>query len=162
MAKQVMFLLEPHVSFHDGPRAASRAASQWALLPCSDAAYLNAVAYAHHFYRDLAAGRRAQDIRPPRAAHVHLARSLRLLRERLSSSSSDEDEDADADADAGARLRLSDSTLQAILTLAGHAVRLGQHGAAGDHLGGVRRIVDLRGGVARFRGNPKLLVEIFR
>lgn len=144
MVKQVMFLLEPHVSFHQGPYAA---ASQWAELLSSDAAYLNAVIYAHQFYHDLVAGRKPKDIEPSRSvAYRHLSRSLHLLQEKLS------DEHA----------RLSDSTLKVILTLAGHSARLGQHEMVTRHIRGVRKIVDLRGGVADFRGNPKLLLEIFR
>lgn len=140
MAKQAMFSLEPHVMFHDPMR------SRWGELLGTDAAYLNAVVFAVHFYFDLVSGKKPEEIEPSRPAYKHLSRSLRLLREKL----------ADDEA------RVSDSTLMVILTLAGHSTRLGHHETASGHIKGIRKIVDLRGGVADFKGNAKLLIEIFR
>lgn len=148
MAKQVMFSLEPHVVFYDAAR--SRDPYQWSQILATDAAYLNAVVYAIHAVCDFAAGNNPMTttFAPSRSAYKHLSKSLRLLRERLS----DENDPS----------RLSDPTVMIIVTLGGLSNRLGQYETASGHLKGIRRIVDLRGGLATFRDNPKLLVEIFR
>lgn len=77
----------------------------------------------------------------------HFVKTLRLLRERLLH----ENDQA-----------LTISTVSAILALAGHAYFMGDSESAKHHLGGLRKIISLRGGVATFGNNTKLLVEIFR
>lgn len=139
MIKQAMFLLEPHVVFRDPLDL------QWSELLGTDAAFLNAIIFVAQIYFDLVAGTMPNDIDPSRPAYKHLSKSLRLLQERLSDNA-----------------RVSDSTTMAILALAGHSTRLGHHKTASGHIKGIRKIVDLRGGVADFKGNPKLLIEIFR
>lgn len=140
MIKQAMFLLEPHVVFHDPLR------SQWSELLGTDAAYLNAIVFAAHTYFDLVAGTKPTYVDACRPVYKHLSKSLRLLREKLDDDSA----------------MVSDSTLMTIIALAGHSTRLSHHGTASGHIRGIRKIVDLRGGVASFKGNPKLLIEVFR
>lgn len=77
----------------------------------------------------------------------HFLKTLRLLRERLLH----EDDQA-----------LTTPTVSAILALAAHAHFVGDSESAKHHLGGLRKIVNLRGGVATFGDNAKLLVEILR
>lgn len=49
-----------------------------------------------------------------------------------------------------------------VLILACHAHRLGQYSIAKNHMVGLRKIVDMRGGVAALKTRTKLLIEIFR
>ena len=77
----------------------------------------------------------------------HYLKTLQLLRERLSH----EKDQA-----------LTTPTVSAILALAAHAHFVGNFESAKHHLGGLRKIVNLRGGIATFKDNAKLLVEILR
>lgn len=58
--------------------------------------------------------------------------------------------------------RFSDSTVFVVLTLAMISHHIGEHEGAKHHLDGLRKIVDLRGGLDSFRYIPKLLIEILR
>ncbi|KUI67267.1 hypothetical protein VM1G_02890 [Cytospora mali] len=115
---------------------------------CSDAVYLNAMVFVYHTYINLAAGLELESLPPSSPANKYFPKTLRLLRERL--------------ADSSDNMKLSDSTVIVVLSLANHAHRLGQYEAARSHLGGLRKLVDLRGGISNFRRNPKLLLEMFR
>lgn len=137
-----MFSLEPHVLFNDTTEA------QYRDYLGIDAAYLNAVVYAVHLYFDLAAGLSLESIQPSKPAYKHLSKCLILIRERL--------------AHGDEQVRLSDATVMAIMILASYASTSGQYETATNHLQGIRKIVDLRGGLINFRTNPKLLIEIFR
>ena len=77
----------------------------------------------------------------------HFLKTLRLLRERLLSENNQ---------------ALTTSTVSAILALAAHALYMGDFESSKYHLGGLRKIVSLRGGVATFSDNAKLLIEILR
>jgi hypothetical protein len=81
------------------------------------------------------------------AASLHFQKGLRLLRERLL-----EEDD---------RKRLSDSTISAVLKLAGTSHFDGDSGEARQHMAGLRRMVDLRGGLDAFKGT-KLVMEMLR
>lgn len=63
----------------------------------------------------------------------------------------------------GARgLSVADSTLQAVLALWSRAFAFGEIDAARRHLLGLRRMVDLRGGLAALKERPKLAIEVLR
>ena len=83
----------------------------------------------------------------PDRTSAHLVKALRLLRERISL---DEKE------------MLTDSTAAVVLVLTVHAYMAGESEPARHHMMGLRKIVDLRGGVASFKESPKLLLEILR
>lgn len=99
-------------------------------------------------YYDLLAGRDLEPVSPLTPTYTSFSKTVRFLRERLG----DEDED----------LKLSDSTVMVVLILACHAHRLGQYGTARNHMLGLRKIVDMRGGIAALKTRTKLLIEIFR
>jgi hypothetical protein len=81
-------------------------------------------------------------------ATLHFMKTIRLLRERLLL----EEEQA----------KFSDSTVLVVLTLAMIAHHIGEYKSAKHHLEGLRKIVNLRGGLDSFRHNSKLLIEILR
>lgn len=49
-----------------------------------------------------------------------------------------------------------------VLILACHAHRLGQYSLAKNHMIGLRKIIDMRGGIAALKTRTKLLIEIIR
>ena len=77
----------------------------------------------------------------------HLVKTLQLLRERISQAD---------------KAMLTDSTAAVVLVLTVHAYMAGELESARQHMNGLRKIVDLRGGVASFQENSKLLLEILR
>jgi hypothetical protein len=81
------------------------------------------------------------------AAMLHFQKGLRLLRERLLG----EDDET----------KLSDSTIGVVLKLASAAHFIGDYQASKQHMGGLRKMVDLRGGLDVFKGKY-LLVEMLR
>lgn len=91
---------------------------------------------------------RGENIRANYAASVHFLKAIQLLRARFSDS-----QDASV---------MSDVTVTIVLALSMHAQMLGQYATAREHMSGLRKIVDLRGGTTSFRANPKLLHEILR
>ena len=56
----------------------------------------------------------------------------------------------------------SETTIAAIMGIAGHAFLMRDLKSARHHVDGLCKIVNLRGGVASFERNPKLLIEILR
>lgn len=78
---------------------------------------------------------------------LHLQKGLRLLRERLSG----EDEDT----------KISDATMNVVLKLASATHFNGDYMSSKQHMDGLRKMVDLRGGLDAFQGN-ELLVEMLR
>lgn len=80
-------------------------------------------------------------------AEIHLEKGLRILRERLLSG----DED----------MRISDSTMGVVLKLASAAHFEGDFKASMHHMEGIRRMVDLRGGLDVFQGK-QILAEMLR
>jgi hypothetical protein len=81
-------------------------------------------------------------------AILHHQKGLMLLQRRLVA----EDDEA----------KLSDDTISAILKLATAAMFDGDADVAKKHMQGLRKMVDLRGGLGVFGANPKLLVELWR
>jgi DNA-binding MltR family transcriptional regulator len=79
---------------------------------------------------------------------VHHSEALKQLRERLSNE--------------GEQIKFSDSTVLVILSLATHAHLSGDYDTAKHHMEGLRKIVDLRGGLGGFSYNTKLIMEILK
>jgi hypothetical protein len=80
-------------------------------------------------------------------SHMHL-KTLHLLRTRLSI--------------VDETLRVANPTLFAIAGLVLHARIFGEDDSAKHHLEGIRKIVDLRGGLVNFTQPTKLITEILR
>ena len=110
-----------------------------------DPAYLNAMIFTTLDYFDSMQHRSRDDV--TQRTLPHYLRTVRLLRERIMH----EDNQS-----------LTTPTVAAILALAAHAHFVGDTESAKHHLEGLRKIVGMRGGVATFTGNAKLLVEILR
>ncbi|RDW88422.1 hypothetical protein BP6252_00454 [Coleophoma cylindrospora] len=109
-----------------------------------DPAYLNAVVFGAQAYLDLASGRSSK------RSLVQMLKTIQLLRNRLSISDRNE------------QTSVSNPTILIILTLAHIAHLTGDHITAEQHLGGLCKIINLRGGIAAFQNTPKLLTELLR
>ena len=83
-----------------------------------------------------------------RRAIVHHSAALRLLRERLSVPNSED--------------KVSDSTVLVVLYLALHAHFMIDYKTAKHHMEGLRKIVDIRGGLIAFSYNTKLIIELLK
>ncbi|KAI1610931.1 hypothetical protein EDD36DRAFT_420957 [Exophiala viscosa] len=110
-----------------------------------DAAALHIAAFAVYGFIDRILRRQDEFTNP--AAMLHFQKGLKLLRERLLRT---DDE-----------MQLSDSTIGAVAKLASHAHFEGDSQASKQHMEGLRKMVDLRGGLDVFNGN-KLLMEMLR
>ncbi|KAK6334274.1 hypothetical protein TWF730_003488 [Orbilia blumenaviensis] len=138
-SKQILFPLEPVIEFNHKDR-------QWWDALTVDPAYLNTTAFMAYAYVDLMKGNRYAPMIPQAA--FHFVQAVRMLRERLIT------------ADKG--LLFSDSTIFLVLSLALYAHMTGDGPTARNHLVGLRKIVNMRGGIRSFRHNEKLLMEILR
>ena len=78
---------------------------------------------------------------------LHFQKGLRLFRRRLLGDDS--------------KAKLSDSTIGAVLKLATAVHFIGDHPASKQHMEGLRKMVDLRGGLDVFKGQY-LLVDMLR
>lgn len=134
-----MFPLEKLTAFED------KGGARLGLLG-SDAAYFHALITATQAYTEILSDRRVS--RASNLVSVHLAKTARILRERLSFE--------------GEQLRLSETTMVAVLTLCSFARVRGEYEAAKHHLVGPLRTVHLRGDVGSLVHNPKLLIDVFR
>jgi len=110
-----------------------------------DAAALHINAYAVQEFIDRIL--RPQEISMSQVTMMHFHKGLKLLRERLLG----EDEET----------KISDSTISVVAKLASSAHFNGDYQASKHHMEGLRKMVDLRGGLEAFKGK-KLLVEILR
>jgi hypothetical protein len=110
-----------------------------------DAAALHITAFAVEGFIDRVLRRQENGINP--AAMLHFQRGLRLLRERLLG----EDDE----------IKISDSTIGVVLKLASAAHFDGDYQASKQHMEGLRKMVDLRGGLDVFKGN-RLQMEMLR
>jgi len=138
-AKRIMFPLEKFINFEDkgGARLEPLA---------NDAAYLHALITATQAYTEFLSGGKIS--RTSNLVAVHLARTAQILRERLSCQ--------------GEQLRLSETTMLVILMLCSFARMRGEYEAARQHMEGLRRVIQLKGGVGTLVHNPKLLIDAFR
>lgn len=142
LPKAALFPLESCIDSAEPTRAS------WVETLCNDAAYLNATIFSVQVYFDLIAGHDLEPVSPLTPTYTSFSKTLRLLRERL------EDHDE--------QIKLSDNTVMVVLILACHAHRLGQYSIARNHMLGLRKLVDMRGGIALFKTKTKLMIEIFR
>ncbi len=111
----------------------------------ADAAVLHVTAFAVEGFIQRILRHRGKDLGP--AAMLHYQRGVQVLRERL------QGEDKVA--------MLSDSTIGAVVKLADTSHFDGECEAAKQHMEGLRRIVDLRGGLDVF-GRSRLPMEILK
>lgn len=109
-----------------------------------DPAYLNAVIFGAQAYLDLVSGRSSK------RSSVQMLKTIQLLRNRLSISDGNE------------QTSISNSTILIVLTLAHVAHLTGDYMTAEQHLEGLCRIINLRGGIVTFQNTPKLLTELLR
>jgi len=109
-----------------------------------DPAYLNAIMFGAQAYLDLVSGRSSK------RSSVQMLKTIQLLRNRLSISDGNE------------QTSVSNPTILIVLTLAHVAHLTGDHITAEQHLEGLYKIINLRGGIAAFQNTPKLLTELLR
>ncbi|KAF3933725.1 hypothetical protein ABW19_dt0204869 [Dactylella cylindrospora] len=140
-SKKILFPLEPCFDFDHENKA-------WWDALTHDSAYLNTTAFIAHAYINLICGLRQVSKAMSEGATFHFVRTVQLLRERLSVGNEKE--------------LLSDSTIFIILTLAIYALMTNDGETARQHMKGLRRIVNLRGGITSFSKNQKLLMEVLR
>ncbi|KAI1127758.1 hypothetical protein F5Y10DRAFT_292589 [Nemania abortiva] len=137
--KKSMHLVEAYIDFP--PKDI-----EWMGSFIADPAWVHMMAFTSYAVLDVVRGHR---IRPAdQRASPHFTRSMRLLRERLLG-----DDQV---------FPLMNSTVQVVLALATHAKMHGEFEEAICHMMGLRRIVELRGGIHKFRPWPRLVLEILR
>lgn len=119
--------------------------NEWIALLRSDPAALHITAFAVETFIDRVLRRQEHSINL--AATLHFQDGMRILRERLLG---DNDES-----------KVSDSTMGVVLKLASAAYFDGEYQVSKQHMDGIRRMVDLRGGLDSFKGKH-LFVEILR
>jgi hypothetical protein len=117
----------------------------WVELLKFDPAYLHVTVFAAEVFMDRVLSRQYPTTN--RDATAHLLKGIQILRQRILLG----DE----------HTPFSDSTMAVVLTLALGALCMGEDETLRHHMMGIRKMVNLRGGIAAFRGN-KLLTEIFR
>lgn len=146
IAKKALFPLEACINFGAKEKA-------WMEALTLDAAYLHAMAFSAQDYFDLLPGRPAhcRDM-AARMAAPHVIKTLQLLRERLEMSRGDDVK----------MITGSFSTAAVVLCLAFHAHIMGEQQAALHHMQGLRKIVDLNGGLPGLGNNMKLMLEVLR
>ncbi|KAI1376392.1 hypothetical protein F4677DRAFT_445647 [Hypoxylon crocopeplum] len=149
IAKKALFPLESCIAFGAKEMA-------WMEALTLDAAYLHAMAFSARDYFDLLLGREMAHFRAAPAC-PHLVTTLRLLRERLETLTQQHQRRDNDDDDKVVKF----STASVVLCLAFHAHIMGDLQAVRHHMQGLRKIVDLKGGLMGF-GNVKLAVEILR
>lgn len=111
-----------------------------------DAAYLYTACFTIQTYFDGLLSR-TRSLEAQRRDHIYYAKSIKILQDRLA-----HDDDSS---------RLSDSTIMTILALSGHAYTMGDYQSANYHIGGLLKLVSMRG-VTTFLHNTRLLIEIIR
>lgn len=110
-----------------------------------DAAYLNAVMFGVQAYLDLVSGRSSK------RSSMLMLKTIQLLRNRLSILDGGNE-----------KTSISDPTILVVLNLAQVAHLTGDHITAEQHLGGLYKMINLRGGISVFYNNPRLLTELLR
>ncbi|RDW57388.1 hypothetical protein BP5796_12838 [Coleophoma crateriformis] len=138
VASKVIFPLMAAISFQ-------RDNQGWLYLIDVDTAALHITIFAIESFIDRILRHQVNRVNLP--ARLHFQEGLRLLRERLLG----DDDDT----------RISDSTMGVVLKLAGAAHFDGDYATAKHHMEGLRRMVDLRGGLDVFQGKY-LLAEMLR
>ncbi|OGM47778.1 hypothetical protein ABOM_003239, partial [Aspergillus bombycis] len=138
MSKRTLFTLERYISFQ-------KKTDQWHDLLIVDPVYLHGMAFIAQDFFDGLSGWRFKANKP---ASLHFLKTLQLLRERLALP----DEQA----------KTSDATIMVVLFLTTHAHIREDLDSAKNHLTGLHKIVDLRGGMANLAYDVNLKTEIYR
>jgi hypothetical protein len=139
IAKQVLFPLEICILFE-------RRAESWIAPLTVDPAYLHAMIFTSQYYFDAMLTRKSSSVN--HRTLLHYLRTLNILQERFA-----HDDD---------QARLSNTTVAAIMGIAGYAHITCDSKSAKHHMDGLSKIVNLRGGMISFKNHAKLLVEILR
>jgi hypothetical protein len=142
MAKKVMYPLESCIEFH----RKDKVDTFYFNLMTYDPTYLHAVAFSCQAFFNKASPRETAEM--TRRSVTHHSEALKQLRERL--------------ADQEEPIKFSDSTVLVILCLTMHAHFTDDYNTSKQHMEGLRKIVDLRGGLAGFSYNSKLVMEILK
>lgn len=140
VAMQIMFPLLINLGFHSQGKG-------WHAPIGRDAAAWHINAFAILSFIDRVLRRQSEDMVHPLTT-LHHQKGLQIIRERLNG----DDEGA----------KISDATIGVVLKLATAAQFGGYVEVAQQHMLGLWRMVELRGGVRFIRDSPKLLVEIWR
>ncbi|KAI1625849.1 hypothetical protein EDD37DRAFT_648306 [Exophiala viscosa] len=147
IAKRVMYPLERHIMFHKN----NKVDTMWIELWTSDAAYMHAAVFASQAY--VFHTTTGETPVAARRAIVHHSAALRLLRERLSMPKGD---------GKVSNATISDSTILVVLYLTLHAHFMIDYKTAKHHMEGLRKIVDMRGGLIAFSYNTKVIIELLK
>ena len=139
-AMEVIFPLLTKLGYHSDDKALFYPPSLDVL-----AWHLNAFAVQSFIDRVLE-GRPAEAVSP--VATLHHQKGLGLLRQRLDHHDQ--------------HPKISDDTISAVVKLATAAQFDGDAELAHQHMRGLRKVVDLRGGLIVFENNTRLLIEILR
>lgn len=83
-----------------------------------------------------------------RRAVIHYAKTLRLLQERISAQDNDQS--------------IADPTILVVLHLATYSHLTNDYATAKNHLKGLRKMVDMRGGLSAFNHNSKFVIEMIK
>lgn len=105
-----------------------------------DLAYLHSILFTTSFFYDTLMGQNSESTK------YHSYRALRELNKQL----------------ADPETALSDSTTTVVMAMALIAACFGDLESARIHFAGLRRIIDLRGGIASYRGRPLLQAKLYR
>ncbi len=140
IAKDVLFPLASCVDFPSQPQTHLMAMT-------IDPVYLHSVVFSVQLYFDLASSRSNHCAK--HKTSQHLVTTLQLLQKRLSN-------------DEHLELRVADTTFQVVLALWTHAYASDDMETARKHMRGLRKMVDVRGGLEALESRPKLLLELLR
>ncbi|KAK3989064.1 hypothetical protein QBC44DRAFT_267806 [Cladorrhinum sp. PSN332] len=143
IAKALLFPLEQCIVFENK-------AEQWVGPLGVDPAFLHAMIFSAQTFLDSQASPSGLFIgSPSKKALPHLIKAIELLRERFADDADEEE-------------RKSLTTVSTITSLAVLAHAAGDASSARNHLEGLYKIVELRGGLESFEGSEKSSVEVLR
>ncbi|OHW98964.1 hypothetical protein CSPAE12_02353 [Colletotrichum incanum] len=131
--KETMYPIEWCLSFDDSK-------TPWFYWLLSDAAFLHSILFTVGLLHDSIGGKTS------RRTSFHVWKTLNLLNRNIS------DKD----------LALADSTIATVVSMCMVSEVFGDRNSAATHVKGMRRIVELRGGIESFRHNLQLRVKICR
>ncbi|KAI0146158.1 hypothetical protein GGR57DRAFT_479644 [Xylariaceae sp. FL1272] len=140
-AKRLLYPIESYLAFKRRPE-------HWTIPLKVDPAFLHAKISTSLWYYEMIYPRKPFPHIQGAGTWFHYFKALSLLRQRLLVDDDD--------------LRLSDYTLNVVLSLTGQAFASGDVKSASNHMEGVARMVDLRGGWPTFQGIEKLALELIR
>ncbi|OTA52248.1 hypothetical protein K449DRAFT_391545 [Hypoxylon sp. EC38] len=138
IAKQALYPLESCILFEKSDKR------QWIEPLAFDSAYLHTMIFVTHDYFNVLLHRI-----PCGETSPHFFKTLRILRERLLCEGDNSS-------------KVSILTASIVLALAGHALLVKEYSSAKHHLAGLRKIINLRGGITTIKDSVKLLIEIIR